>query len=335
MTSNGDTHPEHADHPTEDGPGRDSEGAALAAAIRAAHADLHASVADIDAATLETTAVVGSWSVRNVSGNLLDWVEIITAVIEGRPAPTVNVQDFDAYNAEREALHAATPWPTLLAALDDAIERAAAGVAALDDAALQEELVAPWGHPARLRDVIQVIPHHHHEHLAEITPWALREQLRLARTRFSTATAHLSTQQLETIPVCGIWTWSDLAGHLADWAQEGNLRLSAALDGAEAPEPIVTDEASGETWNAEHAAARTDAGKGWEANVADFNATLDTLDGLLERAGTELTEMTLAAPWGGTEPAVELLHELATGHINEHIAGAAEQLAHEAETLPA
>lgn len=305
-----------------DDPITPTEGAHLAAAIRAAHADLHASVAGIPDGDLEATPVVGRWSVRNVSGNLLDWVEIITAVVEARPAPTVNVRDFDAYNAEREALHAATPWPTLLESLDAAIEHAATAVEALDDARLHAELIAPWGQPARLRDVVQVIPHHHHEHLAEITPWALREQLRHARTRFTAATADLDATTLETVRICGVWNWRDVTGHIADWATEGNLRLSAALDGDEAPEAIVSDRASIDARNATQVAAR--ANDGWQATLTDFNAALDAMDALLARAGSDITALPLLAPWGIEIPAPALLRELGSEHIEDHVTNAAD-----------
>ncbi len=297
-----------------------TEGARLAEAIRDAHADLHASVAGIPASDLEATPVVGRWSVRNVSGNLLDWVEIITAVVEERPAPTVNVRDFDAYNAEREALHTATPWPTLLAALDAAIEHVAAAVEPLDDARLHIELIAPWGQPARLRDVVQVIPHHHHEHLAEITPWALREQLRQARARFSAATVDLDRATLESLPVCGAWNWRDLAGHIADWANEGNRRLSAALDGDDGPEPIVSDSDSINAHNATLAAAR--ANDGWQDTLNDLNAALDTMDALIERAGSDIMTLPILAPWGVEVPAPALLRELGSDHIEDHLADA-------------
>jgi hypothetical protein len=145
----------------------------------------------------------------------------------------------------------------------------------------------------------------------------LRAGIVAGRERLDAAVAGRDAATLEREPVCGIWTWRDVAGHLTDW----NIELLATAEHA-AGEPAPTDHPieDGQAFNTTHSAAR--AGDTWATTKQSFDASVDRALALLERLSPEQLQAGIEYPWGGPGTVTELLRDF-PGHWDEHLDGIA------------
>ncbi len=147
----------------------------LQRAILDEHRQYRATISDLDQETLETEPALGVWPVRDLTAHLTGWIDTLLATAAfglGGPTPAhITITDFDAFNAANVAAARDKDWPTVLAELDAAVERAADEVGALSDEQLATEIAFPWGQRGPISRLLTIIPHHHHEHREDVERW--------------------------------------------------------------------------------------------------------------------------------------------------------------------
>jgi hypothetical protein len=147
----------------------------LQRAILDEHRQYRATISDLDRETIETEPALGVWPVRDLTAHLTGWIDVLLAIAAhglGGPAPAqATITDFDAFNAANVAAARDKDWPTVLAELDLAVERAASEVGALSDEQLATEIDFPWGQRGELSRLLAILPHHHHEHREDVEKW--------------------------------------------------------------------------------------------------------------------------------------------------------------------
>ncbi len=147
----------------------------LRRAILEEHARYRATISDLDQVTLETEPAVGVWPIRDLTAHLTAWIDALLATAAyglGGPTPAhITISDFDAFNAANVEAARGKDWPTILAELDAGVERAASDVSALTDEQLATEMDFPWGQRGAISRLLEIIPHHHHEHREDVERW--------------------------------------------------------------------------------------------------------------------------------------------------------------------
>lgn len=123
----------------------------------------------------ETQPIEGDWTLKQVLGHMSDYerpgVLALRQVAAGRePAYERTIEAFEAFNEERGAVWAATPWPEVWAQFV-AVRRALLEVAAtLDDAALARPFTSPWLTTTTACGYLLDMAGHEQEHADAIRP---------------------------------------------------------------------------------------------------------------------------------------------------------------------
>ena len=131
-----------------------------------------AAVEDVEDATLETQAVCGVWSARDVAGHLTDWNgELLGAAEYGagilaEPGPLI--EDGEQYNTDHAAARATQPWLETKADLDASMERASALLASIGEADLAKAAPYPWGGEGTVGELIADVAGHVDEHVVDL-----------------------------------------------------------------------------------------------------------------------------------------------------------------------
>jgi hypothetical protein len=147
----------------------------LKRAILDEHQRYRATISELDQVTLETEPALGVWPVRDLTAHLTGWIDALLATaaygLGGSTPEHLTITDFDAFNAANVAAARDRDWPTVLAELDNAVERAANEVGVLTDEQLATEMDFPWGQRGEVSRLLAIIPHHHHEHREDVEKW--------------------------------------------------------------------------------------------------------------------------------------------------------------------
>lgn len=118
---------------------------------------------------------LGAWPVRDLTAHLTGWIDALLATADygfGGPTPAqTTIADFDAFNAANVEAARDKDWLAVLAELDTAVERSAREVAILTDEQLATEMDFPWGQHGAISRLLDIIPHHHHEHREAVEKW--------------------------------------------------------------------------------------------------------------------------------------------------------------------
>lgn len=147
----------------------------LTRAILDEHQRYRATISGLDQVTIETEPVLGIWPIRDLTAHLTGWIDTLLATTAhglGGPAPAqATITDFDAFNAANVEAARDKDWPTVLAELDAAVERATNEVGALTGEQLAIEIAFPWGQRGEISRLLAILPHHHHEHREDVETW--------------------------------------------------------------------------------------------------------------------------------------------------------------------
>lgn len=258
---------------------------------------------------LESARVCGDWAPRDVLAHLIaherhiyDQVRYLRA---RQPAPSdPEAADMDA---KVVAVWRTKPLKDLVEALTVAHRQLAVGVAGCSQAQL--DAMQPVGASrTSIAGLVTSVADRDAEHAAQIRAWRsqsradevgpkvlLQHALDAGRSALMTLMDAVPAEQRDSLPVTGVWTLKDVAGHIADWdevvveatlAMEANQRITW--------EPIDY----GEEWNQSHAAARRE--QTWVRVRKDFVDVRGTVvTELAERVLEPDLGRMLPSPWGG------------------------------------
>ena len=144
----------------------------LQAMLQQSRERFDAAVKGVDDATLESQAVCGVWSSRDVAGHLADWNDEFIAAVEhalGGEAPAGHpIEDGEAYNMGHAAARSSQPWAAARADFDGSVERLAALLRQVDDERLATPAMQPWGEDGTVAEVIFYAPDHMNEHIVDL-----------------------------------------------------------------------------------------------------------------------------------------------------------------------
>jgi hypothetical protein len=171
------------------------------------------------------------------------------------------------------------------------------------------------------------VAEHDVEHTAQIRTWRsksradevgpkvlLQHALDASRLALMMLIDAVPAEQRNSLPVTGMWTLKDVAGHIADWDE---LVVEATL-AMEANRHITWEPIDyGEVWNQVHAAARCEQtwARVWK-NFIDVRGTLVTE--LAERVLEPDLGRMLPSPWGG-EMSFYVCLAIPCRHDMEHV----------------
>ena len=144
----------------------------LQARVQQARERFDAAAAAMDPASLETQAICGVWTARDVAGHVADWNGELLAAAEyglGRlsEAPP-QIEDGEAYNASHAEARKSQSWAAAKADLDASLERAAALLEDVDDEQLASAAPFPWGGEGQVGEVIADAMAHVDEHVVDL-----------------------------------------------------------------------------------------------------------------------------------------------------------------------
>ena len=144
-------------------------------------------------------------------------------------------------------------------------------------------------------------------------PSELAERIRQAHERFLQTVDGVPDDVLEREPAIGTWAPRDVAGHLADWANELILAAECCLGTGLKPEYFpITD---GQQYNDDHAALHAD--ESWGAVRATLDATMERAATMAAGLSPDQLASAAEAPWG-SETTLERLLLGVCGHHDEH-----------------
>lgn len=119
-----------------------------------------------------TRELCPGWRIKEAVGHITAWEIVIHKAIQafsaGEPPYFLHEQDFDRFNAEavtdrkdRTLEEVIKEWKDVRASLRETIQ-------ALDESALDQELVLPWGSERSLAELIEILGEHEGEHMENI-----------------------------------------------------------------------------------------------------------------------------------------------------------------------
>jgi hypothetical protein len=140
--------------------------------------------------------------------------------------------------------------------------------------------------------------------------------LAAAQIDILTTLALISAEERSSLPICGVWTLHDLAGHLADWDRYF-LNWLGVLRG-QAPQKLYWDE-DGDAFNAWLCQQRR--GETWEETWRDFRAKrVELIDALAQVSAQEFLRVKPANPHV-SYPTIYHCAWSALEHYLDHAAG--------------
>lgn len=143
--------------------------------VQASQARFLAAIEGVDASTLETVAVVGVWTPRDVTGNVIAWNwELLWAAqagLNGAPVEHHPIADGEVYNQAQAATRRADTWAATRAELDRSFDDAVAVLATLSPEQLEQPAAAPWGGEAQVGNMFAAIAGHTDEHAEQLEAW--------------------------------------------------------------------------------------------------------------------------------------------------------------------
>jgi len=288
----------------------------LIARLLRGRAELLDQLTGLPAETLTGAPVFDDSTAANILAHIASWDEFfaarLEAVLAGRGA-AIEPVDVDERNAFTSRQRRHWTLDRSLAALSAARADLLAAFNDIPPESLHAVIEVPWGQPTVAR-WIEICIEHDAEHAAHLREWrttlgeaaqetwhtsgpgsVLRAALIARREALLAHMAFVPPQEQETRPVVGPWTLKELAGHVADWEQQGLVFIRAILA---REEPVTEAECNLDRWNAEKAAAR--AGEPWDKAWGDFLAARRDLLALLGTLDDDALNTAFEGPLGGT-----------------------------------
>jgi uncharacterized damage-inducible protein DinB/predicted RNase H-like HicB family nuclease len=293
-------------------------------------AGLLAQLTGLDERILSETAVLDSWTVKDLLAHVAAWDEFFTGrvrlILAGHEAEIVGVEPDErnpVFYAERR------DWPLErgLAACLAARAEALVVFAQVSDEELHRRRRFPWG-DASLRLWAEWRAGHDAGHAADLVRWrqayditnragpktVLQAALDAGRAALLAMAGLIPPDERAARAVVGVWTLQDVLGHVADWEW---LSLEAARQMAAGKLPATDYPADVDAWNQAHVTARRE--QSWDTIWADLEAARHALMAFL--AETDPSDLNRLAParWGPVDTAYNWVYAC-LDHDLEHVA---------------
>lgn len=144
--------------------------------LEAARIGLRAAIEDLDSDTMLRPGVAGVWSVKDILAHVTAWEsELVTALnqAQGRGVPKImQIDDFDAWNAEQYRINAPRPLALVLQDFEGVFEKMFEMVRDYNEKDLTDRWRYPWMEGEPLSYLIEETASlHEREHAEEIRVW--------------------------------------------------------------------------------------------------------------------------------------------------------------------
>ena len=289
--------------------------ARLLAWLAIERADLLRQLASLDDQALHSTPIMEHWTGCDMLAHVAAWDAYFAYVIRmARDGRAHEVADVDLDKANATFYNEMHPWSLqqALQACTDARQVFLSTFAEVPDDVLNAKHPFGWGE-ATLGRCAEWRAFHDRNHAAQIAAWARTHQTHAPRNRISGSRALLlasleaSRKALwevmslldpsgwDSLQVCGTWTLTDVAGHLADWDLLCVDAIEQLITGIS---PKLEYDGNYDAWNTEHVAVRRrqPAETAWGAFAANRKTLVDLLSGLKEHTLNSV----VGGRWGGT-----------------------------------
>lgn len=282
--------------------------------------------------TLSRVPVTDNWTAKDLLAHLAVWdafhAQRMSLALDGRfqdIPPVGGEAGLAARNAQTYEQYKDVSLETAVAL---ALKERSGFLALLDripDEVLQTPITLSDGSQAKMSDWVGRRHTHDAAHAQELAAWRkeqpratgpkflLRAMLLAGRKEWLKTADFVPSAEIETKPVCGVWTLKDLTGHLTDWEKVGVQALQQLADGHTPEfEPEITDF---DIFNNANAAARQH--QTWQEIQQDFVQTRHTFMQLFDALPEEALSREFMAPW---KRPITAYHWIAIwpGHEHEH-----------------
>jgi uncharacterized damage-inducible protein DinB len=140
----------------------------------------------------------------------------------------------------------------------------------------------------------------------------LQQEINQAHERFFAMLEGFDDTELETQPICGVWSARDVAGHLADWHLE-MIESVRRLRTGEQPRQFIRDI---DAFNHDQAALR--GIQTWEDAAADLRDAWAAVIAALEDIEDHEFDRIGPLPWGTVEPLNSFFRRRILRHTRTH-----------------
>lgn len=267
--------------------------------------------------------IYNGWTVKDVLAHIIGWDEfvlnVLPLIVQDR-ADELSGVDADAFNQQSKAAWQDKTFAQVLHRVEATHQKILDFISALDHVEIDKRHERN-GRVVTIRSyVIDIMMEHERAHALEIEEWrkqldqaidpiAIRESLLKSRAKFLTILDLFDEADVLDKTAVGIWSISDLVGHVADWEQ---IMLAGAHYIYDPSQPAVEPLADTiEEWNTIMAAERVD--KSWPENYHDLQRMQMETDNFLASLKPGDWRLRGPYPWQETGTLAEIIT-----HISEH-----------------
>lgn len=274
------------------------------------------------------TPIYGEWAIKDVLAHIIGWdqrvINSLPLIVQDRADEVPSVEVLD-HNQQSVAAWRDKSLAETLAEIRSTHQQILDIIASLDHIEIDMRHERK-GRIITIRTyVIDVMIEHERKHAVEIEQWredldqaidpeAVKAFVRRSRDAFITILDQFDEADVLDKTAVGIWSISDVVGHIADWER---LALKAARHIKDPSQPpVVLAYDNTEDWNLALAAARVK--KSWPENYNYLRQTYLATEDFMAKVGPKEWKLRGNYPWFDQGTLAELLIQTAE-HYTDHL----------------
>lgn len=282
----------------------------------------------LSARELVQTPIYGEWTIKDVLAHVIGWdrrvITILPMILQDRASQVAGV-DVQEHNRQSISVWQDKSFAEVLAAIRSSHRQILDIVAGLDHVEIDKRRKRNSRIITIRSYVLDIMLEHERQHALEIEQWrkeldeaidpvAIRAMIRQTRADFMAILDNFSEADVLDQTAVGVWSISDVVGHVADWEQ---LALGAArhiYDPSQPPIIRLRDDI--EEWNTILAAERRL--KSWPENYHYMRQTHLAMDEFIVALKPGDWRLRGTYPWFDEGTLAELLVQAAE-HYPDHL----------------
>jgi uncharacterized damage-inducible protein DinB len=273
--------------------------------------------------------VYGEWTVKEILAHIIGWdqrvIKILPMIVQNRANEIPGVE-VESHNRQSVAAWRDRSIVEVLAEINSTHQQILDILSSIPFTEIDRRHERN-GRIITIRSyVIDIMVDHERQHAAEIDLWrrglelsidpaAIVRTLKQSRANFMKVLDSFTETDVLDKRAVGVWSVSDLVGHVADWEQR---MLDAAYHIYDPSRPLVPPlgEASAD-WN--NILAERRAGKSWPENYRDLRETQTATDKLVETLNPGDWKLRGPYPWSDDQGTLAELATQITEHYLDHL----------------
>ena len=272
--------------------------------------------------------VFDGWTIKELLAHVIGWdkrvVQVLPLVVQDRADEIPDVE-VEAHNQQAIGVWQDRSLEEVLTEIQSTHQQVLDCIAALDHIEIDKRHERK-GRIITIRTyIIDVMIEHQREHAIEIEEWredldraidpeTVRAFVRQSRDAFMTILDQFDETDVLDKSAVGMWSISDVIGHIADWEQLALIAAQHIKDSSQPPVQLAYDNI--EDWNMALAAER--ANKSWPENYHYLRQTWLATEDFMTTVEPEEWRLRGSYPWFDQGTLAELLIQTAE-HYTDHL----------------